>query len=35
VARIVAADGQVARRAVVAALGVLRDGMALPPVWSC
>jgi urease accessory protein len=35
VARIVAADGQVARRAVAAALGVVRDGTPLPRAWSC
>jgi urease accessory protein len=35
VARLVAADGVQARRAVVACLAVLRDDRPLPRVWSC
>ena len=35
VARVVAADGACLRRAVVAGLGVLRDGRPLPRVWLC
>ena len=35
IARILAADGAAARRAVVAALAVLRDGRPLPRVWLC
>ena len=34
-ARILAEDGATARRAVVAALAVLRDGRPLPRVWLC
>jgi len=35
IARILADDGAAARRAVVAALAVLRDGRPLPRVWLC
>jgi len=35
IARILAADGAPARRGVVAALAVLRDGRPLPRVWLC
>ena len=35
IARILAPDGASARRAVVAALSVLRDGRPLPRVWLC
>jgi urease accessory protein len=35
ITRILAGDGAVARRAVVAALAVLRDGRPLPRVWLC
>jgi urease accessory protein len=35
VARILAADAAVLRRAVIAALQVLRGGRPLPRVWLC
>jgi urease accessory protein len=35
IARILAADSASARRAIVAALSVLRDGRPLPRVWLC
>ena len=35
VARVVAQDGACARAAIVAGLGVLRNGRPLPRVWSC
>jgi urease accessory protein len=35
IARILAVDGAAVRRAVVAALAVLRDGRPLPRVWLC